>query len=353
MPKTHTPFKGRGTASTLPGRFATSVTELNDDGEPAPNPATTLTRETAKSLITRNRSPDVPFNLSVNPYRGCEHGCVYCFARPSHAYLDLSPGIDFETKLTVKHNAAELLATELRKPGYNCEPIALGINTDAYQPVEKEQGVVRQMLEVALAFRQPVSIITKSALILRDIDLLVPMAAQRLVQVGISVTTLDNNLKRIMEPRTAAPAARLKVIRELKAAGVPVSVLIAPVIPLINDHELESIVQAVSEAGADVAAYIMLRLPHEVAPLFVEWLHQHFPDRADHVLNRIKDLRGGKLYNSEFGKRMTGEGIYADLINQRFHLALKKADLAGRKMPPFNCSAFKPPPQRGEQLGLF
>lgn len=348
-----TTIKGRGTASPLAGRFAITTIELDETGEPLPNPATELRQETAKSILTRNTSPDIPFRLSLNPYRGCEHGCVYCFARPSHAYLDLSPGIDFETKLSVKHNAAALFEQALRKPGYQCEPIALGINTDAYQPVEKEQGVVRKLLEIALAFKQPVSIITKSGLILRDLDLLTQMAEHNLIQVAVSVTTLDNDLKRILEPRTASPAMRLKVIRELRAAGVPVTALIAPVIPLINEHELENIVAAVSDAGVQSAGYILLRLPHEVAPLFVDWLHQHFPQRAGHVISRLCAMRGGKLYDSQFGVRMTGQGIFAELINQRFHLALRKHKLSGKRLNDLNCSDFYPPLQSGDQLQLL
>ncbi|AJQ97163.1 DNA repair photolyase [Gynuella sunshinyii YC6258] len=348
-----TTIKGRGTASTIPGRFARQISEMDESEELLRHPNTQLTYETAKSLITRNNSPDVPFSLSVNPYRGCEHGCIYCFARPTHAYLDMSPGLDFETRLIVKENAVELFAKELRKPGYDCQPIALGINTDAYQPVEKQLCLARGILQTALAYRQPISIVTKGGLILRDLDILSAMAEQQLVSVAVSVTTLDNGLKRAMEPRTASAEMRLKMIRELTAAGVPVTVLIAPVIPFINDHELEAIIAAVKTAGARQAAYIMLRLPYEVAPLFSEWLQQHFPDRAEHVLKRIADMRGGKLYDSRFGKRMTGEGIFADLINQRFHLAMKKHGLGSERVPGLDCSRFKVPPQEGDQLSLW
>lgn len=347
------PIKGRGSASHIPGRFAITTVELDDDGEPLPHPATELTAETARSLITRNRSPDVPFNLSINPYRGCEHGCVYCFARPSHAYLDLSPGLDFETRLRVKHNAPQLFEQELRKPGYCCETIALGVNTDAYQPVEREQRVVRQLLEVALRFKQPLSIITKSGLILRDLDLLGELARRRLVHVAVSVTTLDDDLKRVMEPRAASPAVRLKVIRELRAAGVPVTVLLAPLIPLINDHELEGMVAAVAEAGAQSANYLLLRLPHEVAPIFCDWLQQHFPERAGHVMSRLRDMRGGKLYDSEFGRRMTGRGVFAELLQQRFQVARRKAGLGQRERIALDCSQFWVPPRRGDQMRLL
>ncbi len=347
------PTRGRGTHSSMPGRFARRFVELEDTQTPDPAPQTELRRETAKTLITRNQSPDVPFNLSINPYRGCEQGCVYCFARPSHAYLDLSPGIDFETRLTVKHNAPALFERELRRPGYRCEPIALGINTDAYQPVEKEQRIVRQLLEVALAYRQPLSIITKSGLILRDLDLLAALAEHRLIHAAVSVTTLSHATKRILEPRTAAPATRLKVIRELRGAGVPVTALIAPVIPLITEPELEHIVAAVAEAGAQSASYILLRLPHEVAPLFVDWLHQHFPERANHVINHLTDMRGGKLYDSRFGSRMRGEGVYAGMINQRFHRARRKHGIGDQRLSPLNCEDFAPPPKSGDQLDLW
>lgn len=354
MPKApSTALKGRGTASRIPGRFAITSVELDADGEPLPHPATEVSAETARTLITRNRSPDVPFNLSINPYRGCEHGCIYCFARPSHAYLDLSPGLDFETRLRVKHNAPQLFEQELRKPGYRCETIALGVNTDAYQPLEKEQEVVRRLLEVALQFKQPLSIITKSGLILRDLDLLQAMARQRLLHVAISVTSLDNDLKRIMEPRAASPSMRLRVIRELRAAGVPVTVLLAPLIPLINEHEMESIIDAVAAAGAQSIAYILLRLPHEVAPIFAEWLHQHFPERAGHVLSRLSAMRGGQLYDGRFGRRMTGEGIFAELISQRFQVARRKAGLGNREGFALDCSQFRVPPRRGDQLSLL
>lgn len=352
------PIKGRGTANNLAGRFAITLVEVDDDDVPiedleASSPQTQVRYEIAKSIITRNNSPDVPFSLSVNPYRGCEHGCVYCFARPSHAYLDLSPGLDFETKLTAKTNAAELLAAELARANYRCEPIALGINTDAYQPIEKQLGITRQLLSVCLAHGQPVSLITKSTLILRDLDILTEMAQKRLVHVAISVTTLDNHLKRILEPRTASGKTRLQVIKTLREAGIPVTVLVAPVIPFINDNEMEQIVAASAEVGAQSIHYIMLRLPHEVAPLFEEWLIQHYPDRAAHVLQRIMDMRGGKLYDSRFGKRMTGEGLFADIINQRFHLARRKHGLADERLSLLDCSQFKEPPKEGDQFSLF
>ncbi|AEF56162.1 PA0069 family radical SAM protein [Marinomonas posidonica] len=352
------PIKGRGTSSSLEGRFAKQHVELdeNDDNiiaRDAATPATQVRHESAKSLIRRNTSPDVPFNLSINPYQGCEHGCIYCFARPTHAYLDLSPGLDFETKLVAKTNAAFLFEEELSNPNYRCEPIALGINTDAYQPIEKQLGITRDLLTIALAHKQPISLITKSTLILRDLDVLAEMAKQGLIHVAISVTTLDNDLKRILEPRTASGQRRLEVIRQLKDANIPVTVLAAPVIPFINDHELENIIAASAAAGAQAIHYIMLRLPHEVAPLFREWLHQHYPERADHVLQRIMDMRGGKLYDSRFGKRMTGEGLFADVINQRFRIARNKHGLSDQRTSYLNCRQFAVPPKTGDQMGLF
>lgn len=346
-------LKGRGSASTMEGRFAIRRIELDDSGEPLHHPRTELRAETAKSIISRNQSPDIPFNLSVNPYRGCEQGCVYCFARPSHAYLDLSPGLDFETKISAKLNAPECFEAELRKNSYRCESIVLGINTDAYQPAEKQLEISRQLLEIALAFRQPISIVTKSALILRDKDLLEEMAKHRLIHVAVSVTTLDNNLKRIMEPRTASAASRLRVISELRDIGIPVSALIAPVIPHINDSEMEAIIEAVADAGAGSVAYILLRLPHELTEIFVEWLHQHFPQRANHVIKRIEDMRGGRLYQSQFGERMRGAGIFAELLQQRFKIASRKAGFTGKTLPALDCSQFQVPAKAGDQLSLF
>ena len=354
----NSPLKGRGTSNLLAGRFSKQqvTQDINEDtliARESWQPQTQVDYTKAKSIISRNQSPDVPFNLSINPYQGCEHGCIYCFARPTHAYLDLSPGLDFETKLVAKTNAAELFAKELAHPNYQCEPIALGINTDAYQPIEKDLKITRALLEVALAHKQPISLITKSALILRDIDILAEMAKHQLVHVAISVTTLDNDLKRISEPRTASGSKRLDIIRALSDACIPVTVLAAPVIPFINDHELESIVAASAEAGAHSIHYIMLRLPYEVAPLFEEWLQQHFPQRADHVLQRIMDMRGGKLYDSRFGKRMTGEGLFADIIRQRFRIARNKHGLSDQRHGYLDCSGFSLPPKTGDQLGLF
>ncbi|HCS26002.1 MAG TPA: radical SAM protein [Spongiibacteraceae bacterium] len=327
----------------MTGRFAIHVVELDEHGEPPTNPDTEVRLETAKSLITRNKSPDIPFTQSINPYRGCEQGCVYCFARPSHSYLDLSPGLDFETRISAKINAPELLAQELSRPGYRCEPIALGINTDAYQPAERRLEITRKLLSIALDFKQPLSIITKSGLILRDTDLLTQLAQDNLIQVTVSMTTLSKHLKRTLEPRTASPAMRLRVIEQLSRAGVPVKVLVAPVIPLINEPEIEAILAAVAGAGATGASYILLRLPHEVAPLFLNWLQQHFPERAAHVESRIRALRGGKLYDSEFGSRMRGEGVYADLIRQRFMLAARKLGLTNERHHTLDSGHFRNP----------
>ncbi|QRV22556.1 PA0069 family radical SAM protein [Marinomonas foliarum] len=352
------PLKGRGTTNNMAGRFAITLVEVDENDEAialleTSSPKTEVRHERAKSIISRNSSPDIPFRMSVNPYKGCEHGCVYCFARPTHAYLDLSPGLDFETKLIAKTNAAFLFEEELAHPNYRCEPIALGINTDAYQPIEKQLKITRRLLEIALAHNQPISLITKSTLILRDIELLTLMAEKNLIHVAVSVTTLNNDLKRILEPRTASGKTRLQVIKTLREAGIPVSVLVAPVIPFINNNELEEIVAACAEVGAQSINYIMLRLPHEVAPLFSDWLHQHYPDRAEHVLQRIMDMRGGKLYNSQFGKRMTGEGIFADLINQRFHVARRKYGLDDNRLSYLDCRHFAVPPKEGDQMALF
>lgn len=350
-------LKARGADTRPDGRFEVHSRAREHDGWEIPEDETLLRTEVVteqpRSIITRNTSPDISFDRSINPYRGCEHGCIYCFARPSHAYLDLSPGIDFETQISVKHNAPALFEAELQRPSYRCEPIALGINTDAYQPVEKHTEITRQLLQVALRFKQPISIITKSTLILRDRDLLRAMAEQHLIQVTVSVTTLDNTLKRQLEPRASSGESRLRLIRELRAAGIPVSVLIAPVIPLLNERELEHIVAAIAQAGAQSVGYIPLRLPHEVAPLFIDWLYQHFPQRAGHVLSRLKDIGGGRLYNSRFGERMRGQGIFAEMINQRFHRALRQHGLGDTERPRLNCDAFNPPRNTGDQLSLW
>jgi DNA repair photolyase len=288
---------------------------------------TSVTPEQARSIITYNQSPDIGFDRSINPYRGCEHGCIYCYARPSHAYLGLSPGLDFETKLTYKADAAALLRTELARPSYRCAPIMLGANTDPYQPVERRLRITRSILEVLLEARHPVSIVTKSALVLRDLDLLSQLAQQDLVHVMVSLTSMDAALKRVLEPRAASPAARLGAIRGLSDAGVPVGTLIAPVIPVITDTELETLLEQAAAAGARRAGYVLLRLPLELKDLFAEWLHAHHPGKAAHVLSLLEQLREGRLNDSTFGQRMTGTGIYATLLRRRFALARQRLNL--------------------------
>lgn len=347
------PPRGRGTATNLHNRFAPTVSVAEDDGwyqEVPPTQGTEVRIEAAKTIITRNTSPDLPFDRSINPYRGCEHGCIYCYARPSHAYWDMSPGLDFETKLIAKSNAAEVLEQQLSKPSYVCAPINLGSNTDPYQPIEREYKITRQTLEVLLRYRHPVTIVTKGSLILRDLDLLTALARQRLVAVMISLTSLDDELKRILEPRAAAPKARLRAIRVMRQAGIPVGMLCSPMIPMINDSELESLLAEAHAAGAQSAAYMMLRLPLEVAPLFEEWLAAHYPQRAAHVMSLVRQVRGGEVYDSRFGVRMRGEGPFADLLAQRFAKAIKRLGLDRREGFNLDCSAFCPP---GRQLALL
>ncbi|WP_439886945.1 PA0069 family radical SAM protein [Pseudomonas sp. MBLB4123] len=347
------PPRGRGTASNPHNRFAPTRAVAEDDGwfqEVPPSRATEVRAETAKSIITRNQSPDLPFDRSLNPYRGCEHGCIYCYARPSHAYWDLSPGLDFETRLIAKTNAPALLEQQLSRPGYVCAPINLGSNTDPYQPIERQQQLTRRTLQVLLDYRHPVTIVTKGALILRDLDLLAELARQRLVAVMISLTTLDDELKRIMEPRAAAPAARLRAIRVLRGHGIPVGVLCSPMIPMINDMELERLLEAAGDAGAQSAAYMFLRLPREVAPLFEEWLRAHYPQRAEHVLSLVRQSRGGALYDSRFVTRFRGEGAFAELLARRFAVASKRLGLQRREGFELDCSRFCPP---GGQLALL
>jgi DNA repair photolyase len=347
--------KGRGALSNPTGRFEALTKEDFDDGwdaldnYPAKVP-TQLFVDTAKTVITYNQSPDIPFDRSINPYRGCEHGCVYCFARPSHAYLGLSPGLDFETKLFYKPKAPELLKAELSAKSYRPAPVALGINTDAYQPAERQLKLTRRLLEVLNDTRHPVSIVTKSALIERDLDLLAAMAKHDLIHVCLSITTLNPDLARRLEPRAAAPKRRLQTLATLAEAGVPVAVLVAPLIPMLNDSEMEAILQQSRDAGAMDAGYVLLRLPHELKDLFAEWLQTHEPLKAAHVMNRIYDSRGGKAYDSTFGVRMRGTGQYADLLAQRFRLA--KKNLAFPGSPPFNSSLFRPKPSFG-QTDLF
>ena len=353
----HQHFKGRGALSNIAGRFESHTREPTDDGwyqdEVPESINETVLPDRARSVITSNSSPDVGFDVSINPYRGCSHACVYCFARPSHAYLGLSPGLDFETKLFYKDNAVSLLEAELAKPRYVCKPIALGINTDGYQPLEKRLEVTRSILTVLARCRHPVTIVTKSALIVRDIDLLADLAKDRLVSVMLSITSLTNEIKRTLEPRTASPQARLRVIEQLSAAGVPVGVLVAPVIPAITDHEMEDILAAARAAGASSAGYVLLRLPHEVKLLFREWLAEHYPDRAKHVMSLINQTRGGKDYDSEFGVRMRGTGAYAELLRTRFDLASRKLgfDSAGDRHD-LATDLFRPPVAATPQLSL-
>ncbi len=343
------PRKGRGAVGNPPGRFEVSARERDPEFEPG-RPATEIHRERARAILSENDSPDLPFERALNPYRGCEHGCIYCYARPSHAYLGLSPGLDFETRIVAKINAAERLRATLARPGYRVAPINLGSNTDPYQPVERELRLTRQVLEVLLEHHHPVSIVTKSALIQRDLDLLSALAAENLVIVGISLTTLDNRLAARMEPRATAPHRRLQTIAELAAAGVPVGVFAAPIIPAINDHELERILAAAAERGARFAGYTLIRLPHELKALFREWLEAHCPDRAEHVLSLIRQMRGGRENDSRFFHRLRGEGPYAELLGQRFRLACKRLGLQGRQAIRLDTTLFRRP---GEQLPLF
>ncbi|KQQ96689.1 PA0069 family radical SAM protein [Massilia sp. Leaf139] len=352
VPRPHAARKGRGAVSNLQGRYEVNGREEFDDGweagialgDAAPF-KTQVTDEMAKSILSRNASPDIPFKVSLNPYRGCEHGCIYCFARPTHSYLGLSPGLDFETRLFAKVNAAELLRRELAHPGYKPEHIAIGVNTDAYQPCEREYRLTRQVLEVLSECQHPVGMITKSSLIERDIDLLAPMAAKGQAIAAITLTTLDSEISRTLEPRAAAPARRLRTIRTLTEAGIPVSVSVAPVIPFVTEPEIERILEAARDAGAVSAHYTVLRLPFEVNPLFQEWLETHFPERAQRVMNRVRDMRGGKDYDSEWGKRMQGEGVWADLIRQRFTKTVERLGLGklGSRFERLDTSRFRRP----------
>ena len=317
----------------------------------APRPPTTVSVEKARSIISRNTSPDIPFDQSVNAYRGCEHGCIYCYARPSHAYLDLSPGLDFETCLYAKDNAADILRKELSRPGYKPKLIAMGTNTDPYQPIERRMRLTASLLEVFDEFNHPVSITTKSTMITRDLPMLARLARRNLLSVSISIGTLNRDLARRMEPRAATPAARLEAIRALREVGVPVAVLIAPVIPALSDHELERVALAAAEAGATEATYILLRLPHEVAGLFQEWLQAHYPMKAAHVMSLLRAMRNGKNYDSSFDQRMGGVGAHADMLRQRFARICARAGL-NRHRVQLDHSRFRPPPQSG-QLGLF
>lgn len=355
-------LKGRGVSSNPANRFhqvnsvEESVSDRNFDDEQNDRIkllSTDIIEQTAKTVIVRNQSPDVPHELSVNPYAGCEHGCVYCYARPSHAYQDLSPGLDFETKIIAKTNANECYEQEISKPGYKPKPILIGANTDPYQPVENRYQLTRRLLETSLEKGQPVSLITKSNLIERDLDVLEALAQKGLCSVRISVTTLDNELKRILEPRTASGSARLATISKLTSVGVPTGVIVAPVIPSINDKEIEAILKASKEAGASSATYILLRLPHEVKALFSDWLEIHFPQRAKHVLSLISQCRGGKLYDSNFSRRMTGEGVFAEMIASRFSVTCNRLGLKVAATEKLNLSLFNASQKAHPQMCLF
>ena len=349
-------FTGRGALSNPPGRFDKQQLEQVDDGwyeeEVSASIPTTLEPDRAREVITTNDSPDIPFEQSINPYRGCETACVYCYARPSHAYMGLSPGLDFETRLFYKADAAKVLEAQLARPAYICKSITLGANTDPYQPVERRMKVTRSILEVLARTRHPVTIITKHALVLRDLDLLTDMARDGLVSVAVSVTTLDAELKRVMEPRAASPQARLRTLAALSAAGVPTSVMAAPMIPALNDQELEAILEAAAAAGARWAGYVLVRLPYEIKDLFREWLAEHYPDRAAHVMSLIRDMRGGRDYDPRFGTRMRGTGPYAQLLGNRFRLACRRLNLNSQPRAPLDTTLFRPPGRAGAQLQL-
>jgi DNA repair photolyase len=356
----HIVRKGRGATFNPRVRFESTDLDPFDDGWDSaaqaraedPPPQTEVTPDDSRSVIVRITSPDLGFDRSINPYRGCEHGCVYCYARPTHAYLGLSPGLDFETKLRVKFEAASLLERELARPGYACQPIALGTNTDPFQPVERRLRITRGVLEVLARCRHPLTIVTKSAAVVRDLDLLAPMARQDLARVAISVTTLDGELARRLEPRAAAPHRRLQAIRQLSEAGVPTAVMVAPIIPALTDHEIERILEAAAAAGATSGGYVLLRLPHEVKELFAGWLAAHAPQRAEHVLSLVRQCRGGKLYDATFGRRMRGEGPYAELIERRVGTAKRRFGLTGAARP-LRTDLFVPPDPDERQLRLL
>lgn len=349
-------IKGRGATPNPAVRFDKMTMESVDDGwerdEELPVLRTKVSIEVPRRVISKNTSPDLSFDRTINPYRGCEHGCIYCYARPSHAYLGMSPGLDFETQLIARPDAPAILERELRYPRYLPAMIAIGSNTDPYQPIEKEHQIMRGILEVLERFNHPVAIITKGTLIERDVDILGPMAAKGLVRVGMSITTLDNKTSRAMEPRVPLPARRLMTIRRLTEAGVPVRVMVSPVVPALTDHELEAILAAAKEAGAVAASSIVLRLPREVSQLFQDWLAEAFPDRAARVMARVRELHGGQDYDPAFGTRMSGQGKWADLMRQRFQLSTRRLGL-DRTLPKLRSDLFKVPPQAGDQLSLF
>ena len=353
-------IKGRGAASNPEGRFESIRHHAEDDGwqsalldEDNPRPRTEVTEERARSVITHNDSPDIDFTQALNPYRGCEHGCVYCFARPSHSYLGLSPGLDFETRLRAKVNLADVLRNELAKPGYVCSPINIGSNTDPYQPVEKRWRLTRAALEVLAACQHPCTIVTKNAMVERDLDILVPMARAHLVQVLISINALDNHLAAKLEPRASAPHRRMQAVRTLSAAGVPVCVLVAPIIPALNDRDMEAVLAQAADAGAGSAGYTTLRLPHELKALFREWLALHAPQRAEHVMSLVQQMNGGRDYDSNFATRMRGQGVLADLLRRRFEVACRKHDFGRARELQLDTTRFVPPRKPSPQGELF
>jgi DNA repair photolyase len=349
-------IKGRGALSQPPGRFDKLTKTLEHDGwyeeDPPDKVQTVVLPEPARSIISRNQSPDIGFSQSINPYRGCEHACIYCYARPSHAYLGLSPGLDFETKLFYKADAAKLLEAELAAPKYRCSPIMLGANTDPYQPIEKRLEVTRSILEVMARCRHPATVTTKSALVARDVDLLADLARDDLTQVMFSIPTLDDDTKRVLEPRASSAAAKLRAMRMLADAGVPVGVLVAPIIPVITEHEIEVILEAAREAGASVAGYTILRLPWEVKDLFREWLSEHFPERATHVMSQVRSMRGERDNDPAFGTRMHAQGPVAQLIRQRFQLASKRLGFRDDRRIHLQTKLFRPPGHTHPQLSL-
>lgn len=352
------PIKGRGSQANPEGRFEKTTRADFDDGwyvegEPASPPRTEVTEERARRIISTNQSPDVPFDQSINAYRGCEHGCAYCYARPSHAYLNLSPGLDFETKLFAKTNAAAQLRAELAKPGYVVTPINLGANTDPYQPIERRYQITRQLLEVFLETRHPCTIITKNALVERDLDLLTELAKQNLVHAFVSVTSLDNKLSSKLEPRASAPHRRIAAIAALNAAGVPCGVMVAPIIPALTDLHMENILEQAAAAGAPLAGYTIVRLPYELKGLFADWLATHVPERAEHVMSLIRQMRNGQDNDPRFGSRMKGEGIFADLIRTRFRAALKRHGFNERGRVELDTTAFVAPRKPTPQGQLF
>ena len=349
--------RGRGAASNDTGRFEGQDRVAVADGWPGddselPPVRTEVRLERPRSVITRNTSPDIPFDRSINPYRGCEHGCIYCFARPSHAFLNLSPGLDFETRLIARPGAGAVLERELRARSYRPAVMAIGTNTDPYQPIERRYRVMREVLEVLSAFGHPVGIVTKGSGVERDIDLLAAMAAKGLAHVGVSVTTLDRDLARAMEPRVPTPERRLQTVRRLAEAGIPVRLMVAPVVPGLTDPEIEAILAAGADAGASSASWVMLRLPLEVSPLFRDWLAEHYPNRFNRVMSKLREMHGGQDYSADWGKRMRGEGVHATLIAQRFRLAARRLGLDA-PLPPLRTDLFRPPPRAGDQLSLF